>query len=342
MESTLKVLVVDDSKATLDAVSSMLNGQFETHKASTAAAARDLAERMRFSVVFLDLVLPDGEGYELCRHIKKLYAMRPLQVVLMSGFEDPERIKNAISAGADDFIKKPFEALEFEFRLRTALMRLTEQRKLISEREFFRQAVHQEETLSARLLDKQMSLKEDLAQATEKRKAFEVEDKKLASSARYDVLSGLLSRQSLAARIELETRRAGVEEEPLAGLMIDLDKFKAINDGYGTLSGDEAIRAAGDAIKACLRREDYAGRYGGEEFFVLLPGAELSVAKTIAERIRGFISSTPVKHDGKTFSVQASIGAAEYRKGEPAGEWVARADAAMYRAKQLGRNRVET
>jgi diguanylate cyclase (GGDEF)-like protein len=123
--------------------------------------------------------------------------------------------------------------------------------------------------------------------------------------------------------------------------MIDLDRFKSINDSYGNLSGDEAIRAAGDAIRSCLRREDYAGRYGGEEFFVLLPGAELSVALAIAERIREFIATTPVKHDGKTFNVAASVGVAEYRRGEAPGEWVARSDSAMYRAKQLGRNRVE-
>jgi diguanylate cyclase (GGDEF)-like protein len=341
MESSVRILVVDDSPSVLEAITGMVDGQFELQKASSLAGAVDCAERVSYSIVLMGLALPDGEGSALIAKLRKLYAMRPLQIIAMSGSADHARVQKALSAGADDFIKKPFEELEFKLRVKAALMRLAEQKKLISEREFYRQAVHQEETLSAKLLDRQMNLKEDLAAMTEKRKGFDSDDKKLAAAARYDVLSGLLSRQSLASRIELEARRASEESSHLSGLMIDLDRFKSINDSYGNLSGDEAIRAAGDAIRSCLRREDYAGRYGGEEFFVLLPGAELSVALAIAERIREFIATTPVKHDGKTFNVAASVGVAEYRRGEAPGEWVARSDSAMYRAKQLGRNRVE-
>ncbi len=289
MEQKLKVLVVDDSVALLESLAAQLDGKYEVHKAECAFKAIQQAERCQMDMVFLDIILPDGDGYDLCKKLRKLYALRPLQVVLMSASDDSGRIQRVLEAGADDFIKKPFENLEFALRVKAATIRLAEQKKLVSEREFYRQAVHQEEQLSAKLLDKHMNLKEDLAAATEKRKAYDTEDKKLAASARYDVLSGLLSRQSLAARIELEARRATAEDQRMSGLMVDLDRFKQINDSYGNLAGDEVIRMVGDVIRSSLRREDFAGRYGGEEFFVILTEAELEVAEDIAQRLRSFI-----------------------------------------------------
>jgi two-component system, sensor histidine kinase and response regulator len=168
MESSVRILAVDDSPGVLEAITGMVDGQFELQKASSLAAAMDCAERVGYSIVLMGLALPDGEGSALCGKLRKLYAMRPLQIIAMSGSADHARVQKALSAGADDFIKKPFEELEFKLRVKAALMRLAEQKKLISEREFYRQAVHQEETLSAKLLDRQMNLKEDLAAMTEK------------------------------------------------------------------------------------------------------------------------------------------------------------------------------
>ncbi|TFG83754.1 MAG: diguanylate cyclase [Spirochaetales bacterium] len=341
MESQVRLLLVDESPAFLSELKSMVEPGFLVHSVETAAQAMDMAERVAVSVVFLDIALPDGEGYDVCAQLKKLYSMRPLQIVLMSSSVGDKQLEKIMVAGADDFITKPFETLEFQLRLKAATIRLAAQERLVAERDFYRRAVHQEEALSSKLLDRQMNLKEALAVATEKKKVLETEDKKLAAGARLDVLSGLLSRQSLASRIELEVRKTSELDVTLSGLMIDLDRFKSVNDTWGNLAGDEAIRTTGDAIHTCLRTEDYAGRYGGEEFFVLLPGATLDVALTVAERIRSFIEMTSVKREGKTFSVTVSIGAAELRKSESPGEWVARVDLAMYRAKQLGRNRVE-
>ncbi|MBU0928797.1 MAG: GGDEF domain-containing protein, partial [Spirochaetes bacterium] len=169
----------------------------------------------------------------------------------------------------------------------------------------------------------------------------ERENTKLAAAARFDVLTGLLNRHSLNARLELELRRAEEEDLPLSGMMIDIDRFKSINDSFGHLVGDDVLRAVGDALRACLRREDFAGRYGGDEFFVILPGSGVEAALAIAGRIRTAIGDTDVAVAGARISATASIGVAQFEKGDNLADWVGRADTAMYRAKQLGRDRVE-
>ncbi|MBU1080529.1 MAG: diguanylate cyclase [Spirochaetes bacterium] len=341
MENDVKVLIVDDSVSFAGAVVEMLGDDCEAHVAYTAREALEVAERIRPRIVFLDIVLPDGEGYEVCSRLKRAFMHMPLQIILMSATYDADRMEKILAVGADDFIKKPFEALEFQLRLKAARIRLRAQAKLMDEREFYRQAVRQEENLTIKLLDRQVGLKETLADLESKKVGLERENTKLAAAARFDVLTGLLNRHSLNARLELELRRAEEEDLPLSGMMIDIDRFKSINDSFGHLVGDDVLRAVGDALRACLRREDFAGRYGGDEFFVILPGSGVEAALAIAGRIRTAIGDTDVAVAGARISATASIGVAQFEKGDNLADWVGRADTAMYRAKQLGRDRVE-
>jgi len=342
MENDKTILIVDDSAAFADAVVEMLGGEYDSHVAHSAAEAIEMAERLRPRVVFLDIVLPDGEGYDVCSTLKRAFLHQPIQIILMSATYDANRVDRILASGADDFIKKPFERLEFLLRLKAAYIRLESQLKLMDEREFYRQAVRQEENLTIKLLDRQLGLKESLADLESKKVGLEHENTKLAAAARFDVLTGLLNRHSLNARLELEMRRAAEEDLALCGLMIDIDKFKSVNDSFGHLVGDDVLRNVGDALRACLRKQDFAGRYGGEEFFVILPGSGLDAALAIAERIRSTIAAAQVDISGAKVSVTASVGVAPYLHGDGLTDWVGRADAAMYRAKQLGRNRVET
>ncbi|HPE36965.1 MAG TPA: diguanylate cyclase, partial [Spirochaetales bacterium] len=341
MENPARILIVDDDKTNLDAARASCGSDFEFRLATLSGDALEELEGWNPAIVFLALDLPDDPRRELCSRMRAARARMPLQIVLMSATEHAESLDSILCTGADDFIRTPFEGLEFALRLKAATMRLAAQEQLVAEREFYRQAVRQEEELSSKLLDKQMNLRETLAVFTQKKRVVDTEDKRLAADARYDVLTGLLSRQSLASRIELEVRRAGTEDHPLCGIMVDLDRFKSVNDDYGTLAGDETLRSVGEAVRASLRKGDYAGRFGGEEFFAILPGARLDVALTVAERIRSRVEAGKIRHEGKTFQVTVSLGVAELKPREVPGEWVARADSAMYRSKQLGRNRVE-
>jgi len=341
METDKTILIVDDSASFAAAVVDMLDGNYDAHVAYSAREAIDTAERIRPRVVFLDIVLPDGEGYDVCSSLKRSFMHQPIQIVLMSATYDANRMERILAAGADDFIKKPFEALEFQLRLKAAYIRLRAQMKLMDEREFYRQAVRQEENLTIKLLDRQLGLKETLADLESKKVGLERENTKLAAAARFDVLTGLLNRHSLNARLELEMRRAEEEGLQLCGMMIDIDKFKSVNDSFGHLVGDDVLRTVGDALRSCLRKQDFAGRFGGEEFFVILPGSGVDAALAIAERIKSTIAGAGVDVAGAKVSVTASVGVAPYMHGDTLTDWVGRADSAMYRAKQLGRNRVE-
>jgi len=341
METDKTILIVDDSPAFAAAVVGMLDGTLQAYVAHSALEAIQLAEKNRPRIVFLDIVLPDGEGYDVCSSLKKTFLHQPIQIILMSATYDAQRVEKILQAGADDFIKKPFERLEFQLRLKAAFIRLRFQMKLMEEREFYRQAVRQEENLTIKLLDRQLGLKETLADLESTKVGLERENTSLAAAARFDVLTGLLNRHSLNARLELEMRRAEEEGLQLCGLMIDIDKFKSVNDSFGHLVGDDVLRAVGDALRACLRKQDFAGRFGGEEFFVILPGSGVDSAIAIAERIKITIAGADVDVAGAKVSVTASVGVAPFVHGDTLTDWVGRADKAMYRAKQLGRNRVE-
>jgi diguanylate cyclase (GGDEF)-like protein len=126
-------------------------------------------------------------------------------------------------------------------------------------------------------------------------------------------------------------------------LMLDLDHFKRINDTYGHAMGDAVLQHFAQLMRKAFRSIDMAARVGGEEFAVILPGSDLAAARTSAERLREIVAKTPLVQDGKTISVTVSIGAATMVPSDSeADQMLIRADEALYRAKENGRNQVET
>jgi diguanylate cyclase (GGDEF)-like protein len=127
---------------------------------------------------------------------------------------------------------------------------------------------------------------------------------------------------------------------PLAAIMLDLDHFKQVNDLHGHDRGDEVLAAVGTAITSCVRESDFAGRYGGEEFLILLPESDREGALVTAERLRGAISRLRIPQENLT--VTASLGLAIMPEDAVTGaDLLRRADRALYAAKRAGRNRVE-
>ena len=156
-----------------------------------------------------------------------------------------------------------------------------------------------------------------------------------------DSLTGLLNRRAFLDKLESEYERSRRFDSPLALLLLDLDHFKQINDGYGHAMGDVILRTVGEILKTRLRIIDSAGRYGGEELCVLLPGTDLEGALIVAESLRQAIASTAFVHEGKSASATASFGVAMTTlAGAGASALLQSADAAMYHAKRGGRNQV--
>ena len=157
-----------------------------------------------------------------------------------------------------------------------------------------------------------------------------------------DMLTGLYSRRFLDEAGRDEVMRARREGLSLTAAMIDIDKFKTINDTFGPAAGDAVLRAIGQVCKGTVRAPDVVARYGGEELVVLLPGTSLAHAAPVLERMRKAIMAMLVPELLGKWVVTASIGAAELSRDDAdIGAVLARADIALCRAKETGRNKVE-
>ncbi|MCX7784303.1 MAG: GGDEF domain-containing protein [Meiothermus sp.] len=156
--------------------------------------------------------------------------------------------------------------------------------------------------------------------------------------AHTDPLTKIANRRLMQDLLEKSCQVAGTDKTGFAVLLIDLDHFKRINDLYGHSVGDQVLREVASLLQGVLRQEQSLARWGGEEFMVLAPKTNLHQAQELAKRIAELLASTKVVGQ---FEVSASIGLATYREGDSSDTVVHRADAAMYRAKASGRNRVE-
>ncbi len=176
-----------------------------------------------------------------------------------------------------------------------------------------------------------LELQEQLIQAREE----------LRAQATHDPLTGLWNRTAILETLQRELDRAERQRTPVAVFMADLDHFKQINDTYGHLAGDAVLREVSRRMRTTIRSYDAIGRYGGEEFLIVTPGCDVTTALKLAERVRSCVSREPIDVAGGTFSATLSLGVAASSEAGDADQLVRDADAALYRAKNAGRNRVE-
>ncbi|MBU0991275.1 MAG: GGDEF domain-containing protein [Proteobacteria bacterium] len=160
-----------------------------------------------------------------------------------------------------------------------------------------------------------------------------------------DTLTGLTNRRGFEAMLIKEIESATKTKTPLCLLMADIDHFKKINDTFGHLAGDSVLRIIANTIKDYTKGKDLVSRYGGEEFMVILPDTPLKGAVTVGEKIRRFLESMNWKNKASGTSlgtITVSMGASQYKTGEPPETFIQRADKALYLSKNNGRNRVTT
>lgn len=163
----------------------------------------------------------------------------------------------------------------------------------------------------------------------------------LEHAASHDALTGIYNRRQLNEILQQELRRAERYGTQFSVCLIDLDHFKSINDTYGHGAGDAVLAAFAGMLTDCMRDTDHVGRYGGEEFLVVMSGTSREGAIITADRIRVMAKSRPFKGLPDTFRLTVSAGMASHVKGESIEQTVTRADTALYRAKHLGRDRIE-
>jgi len=300
----MQALVVDDSAVYRKLIGDHLRswGFGVTLAESGSEAWRILEQPNAPKLVLLDWVLPDLDGIELCQRIRQAGSSSPyIYVILLTSNEGRQNMLQAMRAGADDYLVKPFDELELKARLLVGKRILDLQEQLVSARESMRHA------------------------------------------ATHDSLTGLTNRGEILAMLERELERARRERKPVAVILCDVDHFKNVNDTLGHLFGDEALREIGRRLRTQLRVYDGVGRYGGEEFLMVLPSCDLPNALLRADGLREIIAKTPVVCSGEERLITMSMGVAVSAcEGKNEVEMLLnQADAGLYKAKENGRNRIE-
>jgi two-component system cell cycle response regulator len=275
------------------------------------------AIRQRVScIVIADWVMPEMDGLELCRIIRGLSEMEALSAVyfiLLTAHSDKDEIVAGLEAGADDYLTKPYHKQELLARLRAG-------ERICS--------------LHAELVRRQIEL--HLVNSE-----FAKLNQKLEELASTDTLTGLANRRHFFERFAEAWVLSERKNDPLACIMLDIDKFKSINDTYGHAVGDVVLKEFAATCRKCLRRYDLLGRIGGEEFCIVCPGTETENAAQLAERVRSTIAQTEFRADRTIIPISISVGVAGRRRNHTSPEdLTVAADAMLYRAKQHGRNQV--
>ncbi|MDR3762487.1 MAG: diguanylate cyclase [Acidobacteriota bacterium] len=163
----------------------------------------------------------------------------------------------------------------------------------------------------------------------------------LRFEASHDSLLRIWNRAAILDLLNTEISRAARQQAPLCLFFVDLDGFKQLNDTYGHLAGDAVLRNAAEKLSAAVREYDHVGRYGGDEFLVVLPDCNVESARMVAERVRQNIGCDPIMLGNHPVAITVSIGIAQWVFGQDLNGLLARADSALYKAKENGRNRIE-
>jgi len=300
----MQALVVDDSAVYRKLIGDHLRSwNFGVTLATTGSEAWQILEQPNSpKLVLLDWVLPDLDGIELCQRIRQAgLSGHYVYVILLTSKEGRQNMLDAMQAGADDYLVKPFDELELKARL----------------------------LVGKRILD----LQDELVFARES----------MRHDATHDSLTGLMNRGEIFAMLKRELERARRENKPVGVILGDIDHFKVVNDTLGHLFGDEALREVSRRLQAQLRVYDSVGRYGGEEFLMILSNCDLPNTLSRANHLRESISSAPVVHSGveKTITMSMGVTVSGHDGKSEIAALLTQADAALYAAKKNGRNRTE-
>jgi two-component system cell cycle response regulator len=287
-----KIVLVDDSlfirQITKDCLSDERHVVIE---AENGAKAREIIKLVRPDLIILDLELPDVNGLDLCAEIRADARFRFTPIIILTSNYTLKQIVEGYRCGADDYItKNPFNAEEFELRVKARVQRTSTMR----------------------------------------------------DEAILDALTGCYTRKVLYERLEDELYRYRRYDLKFSLIICDLDDFKQVNDNYGHIVGDMALKEFASFLKATHRRSEVVIRYGGEEFMVLMPATDTDAAKQAAYRSRNLWNdkTLAIPRSSKEIKLSFSAGLTTVKKTDTVHTVIERADQNLYIAKRSGKNAI--
>jgi diguanylate cyclase (GGDEF)-like protein len=304
-----RILIVDDDRDSVELLREWL--AMSGYDVATAATGREALQKARTTrpdLILLDLLIPPPSGFEVVRALKRDRVLSAVPIIVMTVRRDVKSKVESLRTGADDFIVKPFHFDELDAVLRASLKK----RYLYASLERANQ---------------------QLRDANERLLKLTVTDER----------TNLLNDRYLRRRLHEEFKRAQRYGTPLSAAMVDLDHFKKINDKYGHDCGDQVLREFGALLTQNARTTDIVGRFGGEEFLMILPNTDGIRAAIVAERVRRAAEEHVYRYREFLVRVTVSIGIASYPANSRIGDEDAllkSADDALYRAKEASRNKV--
>lgn len=310
------ILIVDDDAVSNFMLSEILHRDgYKTLVVENGQAALDICQKQLPDIILMDAVMPVMNGFDCCRSLHRLYGDNCPPILMITGLNDTESVDHAYQIGAVDYVTKPFHWAVLRGRVRQAMTA---------------HLAHQ-------------NLKQALAKEKLLRQDLKLANHQLRQLASVDGLTRIANRRVFDKRLEHEWKRLCREQSPLGLVLIDIDCFKAYNDTYGHLNGDQCLCQVANIINGCVHRPaDVAARYGGEEFALILPNTDLEGVMHVAKSLQQQLHELAIPHTASvvTSIVTVSIGAVSIvptyaNSFKTIINW---ADEALYTAKNNGRN----
>lgn len=319
------ILIVDDTFESRELLKRNLMkwGCYRVITANSASEAFQILEgtskfgKTTIDLILLDVVMPGMDGIEACIKIKSDERLTDIPIIMVTGMEQISVLEEAFKAGAMDFIKKPFNMLELNARIRSAL-------KLKQE------------------MDKRKARERELIEVTAELKEV---NNILEQLSNIDGLTGVANRRAFDSYFEKEWKRAVRTKEPICIILLDIDKFKAFNDTYGHQEGDDCLKKVAHIFDSTMKRSsDLVARYGGEEFSAVLPDTNLEAAIQLAEQVRVNVVNEKIPNENSSvanyLTISAGVACAFPNEFYTPEQLLKMADQGLYYCKKNGRDQV--
>ena len=289
------ILIIDDAKANILALSHILSDTYNLLAAKSGIVGIDIAIQQQPTIILLDIIMPDMDGYEVLATLQADPRTTHIPVIFISGLDSPEDEEKGLALGSVDYIIKPFNASVVKLRIATQIKNLSH--------------MHAIENASL-----------------------------------TDALTGLPNRAAINRHLDEVWQSSLRNKAPLSILMIDIDNFKNINDTYGHLHGDVVLKHVADIIRISLDGQNYfAGRFGGEEFIIVLPACQgdeaLAISDAMLENIRNPLNVIKEKPYEHPLTVSVGIFSSEATHASSTNDFIEKADKSLYVAKRTGKDR---